>query len=141
MSEIKRNKLVLIILVCLGLGFFGIDRMYAGQITLGILKLVTLGGLGIWAFIDWLLVIINALSKSENGLFGVTEWLDDVNFAFNITLVIILTQIIFGFIGFNYQINTKPPNSDDNNNNDDDDNNDDDNNDDDDDDDDDDDGK
>jgi TM2 domain-containing membrane protein YozV len=32
MAELERSKVTLIIISCLGLGFFGIDRMYAGQI-------------------------------------------------------------------------------------------------------------
>ena len=93
-----KSKTVLVILSFLGLGILGIDRMYAGQIGLGVLKLLTLGGLGIWAFIDWIFVLINAISKSEQGLFGITRWSDNVNDAFNVTLVCIFISFMMSYV-------------------------------------------
>ncbi len=47
---------VIIFGVSVFLGVFGIDRFLLGQIFLGIWKLITAGGFGVWVFIDWFLV-------------------------------------------------------------------------------------
>ena len=68
MSEPQtKDKLVLSLLELFFIvAFFGVDRCFMGQICLGIVKGITFGGLGVWATIDWFVVIINCLRSEEN---------------------------------------------------------------------------
>lgn len=45
-----------ILIVSILAGSFGIDRFMIGDTGMGVGKLVTCGGLGIWAIIDWFLI-------------------------------------------------------------------------------------
>ncbi|GAB3558785.1 hypothetical protein GCM10027405_05490 [Arthrobacter alkaliphilus] len=54
-------------LLSLLLGGLGIDRFYLGKVGTGILKLVTFGGLGVWALVDLILVLTNK-TRDKRGL-------------------------------------------------------------------------
>lgn len=53
-----------ILIVSLLAGTFGIDRFMVGDTGLGIGKLLTCGGLGIWTLVDWF--IIQSRAKEVN---------------------------------------------------------------------------
>ena len=53
------------ILLSLFLGVLGVDRFYLGYTMLGILKLITVGGFGLWALIDLVRIITGSLKDAE----------------------------------------------------------------------------
>jgi hypothetical protein len=46
-------------------GVFGVDRFYLGHVGVGLGKLFTLGGLGIWALIDFILIATKNIKDSQ----------------------------------------------------------------------------
>lgn len=92
-----RSKVVLVLLSMLGCGLIGVDRCYMGYICCGICKGITLGGLGVWAAIDYIAILINALEKSSsiNAVgFQANFPADEVDSAYSIALIFLILSLI-----------------------------------------------
>ncbi len=59
-----RSRLVAL-LFCFLLGMFGAHRFYVGKIGTGVLMLLTLGGLGIWAVVDFVFIAVGSFRDAE----------------------------------------------------------------------------
>jgi TM2 domain-containing membrane protein YozV len=54
---VKKDQIYALVgtIISWSLGYLGADRFYRGEGALGVLKLITIGGLGVWWLIDALL--------------------------------------------------------------------------------------
>jgi len=68
MSEISQKDFVPTLLLCFFLGIFGVHRFYVGKIGTGILMILTLGGLGIWSLIDFIMIACGKFTDKEGKL-------------------------------------------------------------------------
>jgi TM2 domain-containing membrane protein YozV len=62
MSDKSRTLLTLLAFF---FGVFGAHRFYAGKVGTAFLMLVTIGGFGIWSFIDFLISIFGEFTDSQ----------------------------------------------------------------------------
>ncbi len=66
-AESPDKEYVVAVLLSYAFGGFGVDRFYLGKVGTGIAKLLTFGGLGIWALIDFIMILFGSM-KDKNGL-------------------------------------------------------------------------
>ena len=53
------------LLLCFFVGCLGIHRFYVGKTGTGIVQLLTCGGCGIWALIDFIVIIMGNFTDAE----------------------------------------------------------------------------
>jgi hypothetical protein len=66
-GEVGPKSKVVAILLAFFLGTLGVHRFYLGYTLFGVLQLVTCGGLGIWALVDFVLLLLGKLDRDAQG--------------------------------------------------------------------------
>ncbi len=66
-SSLSDKGFVPAILLCFFLGTLGVHRFYVGKVGTGLLQLFTVGGLGLWTLIDFIM-IVSGNFKDKAGL-------------------------------------------------------------------------
>lgn len=61
----QSHSFVVTLILCWTLGVFGVHRFYTGNTGLGIAQLLTCGGFGIWALVDFILILVGSYRDGE----------------------------------------------------------------------------
>jgi TM2 domain-containing membrane protein YozV len=71
MADSGKKSYMVALLLSILLGSLGVDRFYLGYVGLGIVKLLTGGGCGVWWIIDIILIAMKKLPDANgNALEG-----------------------------------------------------------------------
>jgi TM2 domain-containing membrane protein YozV len=80
-------------MLSLFLGIIGVDRFYLGKVGTGLLKLFTLGGIGVWALVDLILILTGVMTDKKGRKLAGRE--KNLKLAIIIVVVVIVLGGIF----------------------------------------------
>jgi TM2 domain-containing membrane protein YozV len=61
----SEKSFVTTLILAIVVGFLGVHRFYVGKTWTGIIQLLTFGGVGIWSFIDIIMIIVQKFTDSK----------------------------------------------------------------------------
>jgi TM2 domain-containing membrane protein YozV len=100
--DVGTKSFVVTWLLAMLLGTFGVDRFYLGKIGTAIVKLITLGGFGVWSLIDLIIVLCGG-ARDKQGLrlagyvrYRLMAWLVTVGVWVLGIISSIVSTIVFG---------------------------------------------
>lgn len=71
-AELTDKRILPAMLLCFFLGCFGAHRFYVGKTGTAILQILTLGGLGIWSLVDFILLVCGVFTDKAGN--KITQW-------------------------------------------------------------------
>ena len=67
-GSLSEKSWIATVLLCFFLGAIGVHRFYVGRIGSGIAMILTLGGLGIWTLVDFIVILCGNFKDKEGKL-------------------------------------------------------------------------
>lgn len=94
-------------LLSLLVGYFGVDRFYLGKIGTGILKLVTIGGLGVWWLVDLILVLTGSARDARGQ--ALSGYQQHRKVAWIVTGAVVLFGVVLNIVNANAASDSSAP--------------------------------
>ena len=67
-NNANSNQWLVVLLLCFFLGGLGIHRFYVGKTGSGVAQLLTAGGCGIWALIDFIMILTGNFTDADGNV-------------------------------------------------------------------------